>query len=336
MFLRCSLWAQSNVLMIVNPNSTLRTSIPSEISLNATSTTLLGLQATIPYEAVGRSAVASSSAASASIGLSVAALSQTAAAASSQALAGASTSTNAGSEVGVFAQIIIAIGIIPVEILIVSIVLGLHRLKHRRPSRPRQTRSDSAEPIRDSLPYLQPKAELEDEQRRRHELHGERIVHELDGQEKIFQMPDETGSLVSPLQVRQTLHRLPKSDHASWEMLRNGRYEVIGDEYAQELECPIQEIEESIGVKSAPELESPVGARDEPVISEWPQELASPEQASEPVRVKDAQSLVAPFEDLVTDSTNVDTRGSHFMLRQQQMLDVDDTLARDQHKSQEQ
>ena len=111
-------------------------------------------------------------------------------------------------------------------------------------------------------------------------------------------------------------------------MPRNGRHEVIGDEYAQELECPVQDIEKSIRVESTPDLESSVGARNEPMISESAQELACPEQASEPVHVKDAQGLVAPFRDSVTHSTHVNTSGTHFMLRQQQMLDIDDKMAR--------
>ena len=260
--------------MIENPASTIRTSVQSETSLNAASTTLPGLHATPSYEAVGRSA-ATSSAPSASVILSASALSRTAAAASSQALAGASSSANSGSEVSILAQIIIAIGVIPIELLIMAVVLGIHRLMHRRPSRPPQVEANGTNPTQDSLLYLQPKAELEDEQRRWHELHGEHTMRELDGEDEILQMPDETG--------RQKIHEMPESNNGCWETPLGGIHEVMGDEYAQELECSIHRYEQSIRAENTIELESSVGAKDQPMSSKSAQELASPGQPSESV-----------------------------------------------------
>ena len=170
--------------------------------------------------------------AASSTDLSAAAFPQVAAAASSQALAGASNSTIAGSEVGILAQIITVIGVLPIEVLIVTIVLGVHRFIHRRSPRSPQTRAVSIKPRRYALPFLQAKAELEDEQKRMHELHGEHLVRELGTEDEIFQMPDETENLVLPLQGKRRRHEMPGADHVSWEMPLRGRCEAMGDDCA--------------------------------------------------------------------------------------------------------
>lgn len=86
---------------------------------------------------------------------------------------------------------------------------------------------------------MRPKAELEDEQRRRYELHGQHLVHELDGGVEIFQMPDGTDDLILPLQGRQEVQEMPERRSASWEMPLQGRWEIMGDEYSQELESSV-------------------------------------------------------------------------------------------------
>ena len=272
--------AQSNSLVTVNPDSTLRKSIQSDILLHAASTTIPGLQATTSTETVGQSAA---------LGLSATTSSQTVAAASSQALVGGSNSTNDGSEVGILAQIIIAIGVIPVELLIITAVLGIHMLMHRKPSRPSQSRAVRTKSRRDSLPYLQPKAELEDEQRRRYELHSERIARELDGEDRIFQMPDETGRLCLPSQGRHGRYEMPADNHVSWETSLRGMPELMGDEHAQELEGPIHEDGGRIRVDNAQELDSPL-------------------HDSDYVRVEDASGLATAFAHPVTDSTLVEKK----------------------------
>ena len=82
-------------------------------------------------------------------------------------------------------------------------------------------------------------------------------MRELNGEDEIFQMPDETESLALPLQRRQEIHKMPEGNHVSREMPLGGRHEIMGDEHAQELECPIQENGEPVRVKCDQELESP-------------------------------------------------------------------------------
>lgn len=180
--------------------------------------------------------IASFAPATATTNVSAAALSQAAAAASSQALAATSNPTEVGSEVEILAQIIIAIGVIPVQLIIVTVVLLLHKLCHRRPARPLQSRVERSNSSKTFFPFLQPKAELEDEQRRRHELYGEDLVHELDGGDEVCEIADETNSLDLPLQGRQEIHEMPERTHVSWAMPLQGRNEVVGGEVAKELE----------------------------------------------------------------------------------------------------
>ena len=112
---------------------------------------------------------------------------------------------------------------------------------HRKPSRHLLTRIDGAKPTEDSLPYLQPKAELEDEQRRRHEVHGEDLVRELSGEDEIVQIADSRDSLVLPLQGRQDICELAEGlyNHNSWQMPAGRGIEIMGAECVQELECPV-------------------------------------------------------------------------------------------------
>ncbi len=156
--------------------------------------------------------------------------------ATSQSPAELSGYTVSGSEVTVLAQVIISISIIPIEIIIVGMVFGIHRLVHRRPPNSAPPRTSIEKPRQSSLPYLQPKAELEDEQRRKHELHGENLAYELNSQGEIFQMPDETESLVLPVQRRQVIHGMPRGNRMCWELPLHNRQEVMGHEHAQELE----------------------------------------------------------------------------------------------------
>lgn len=146
-------------------------------------------------------------------------------------------------------------------------------------------------------------------------MHGEHLVRELGTEDEIFQMPDETDSLVLPLQGRRRRHGMPRGNHVSWEMPLEGRYEAMGEDCAQELECPIQEREESIAVDNAQELRFLVQAREEAI------------------RAENAKGFTAPIEDPATGSTNVDPSRSHFMLRQQQMLGIDVSKATDQHEA---
>ena len=226
---------------------------------------------------------------------------------SAQASAEVSSSRVSGSEVGALAEVIIAIGVIPIEIVIAIMVLGIHRLVHRRPPQFHPPRTSIEKSRQDSLPYLQPKAELEDEQRRRHELHGEDFAYELNGQGEIFQMPDGTESLILPVQRRQGIQEMPEGNSMSWELPLHERHEVMGVEHAQELESPKQTTHGSVRMERLHELESLMKAR------------------NEPAKVQDAHGLDSPVQDPAPDqqkdSTRDDLIQSHFMLKQQQMQD---------------
>ena len=236
-----------------------------------------------------------------SANLAASVLSQETAVASSRALTEASSFTNEGSTVGIFAQIIIAIGVIPVQLVIVTIVLGIHRLVHRRPPRPLQIRVDSAPPTQEPPLYLQPKAELEDDRTRKHELHGEHAVRELDSEGEILQIADETDDTVLPLHRRQWISELPEPYEVSSEMPHQTRHEITGGEVAQELECPIQGRKDPVEVQKVHGLEYPICAGSERMVSESTQELECPVQAKEqPVRMGKAQGRAAPGDDSLT------------------------------------
>ena len=224
---------------------------------------------------------------------------------SAQASAEVSSFQVSGSEVSALAQVIIAIGVIPIEMAIAVIVLGIHRLVHRRQPRSPAPRTSIEKSRQNSLPYLQPKAELEDEQKRRHELHGENFAYELNGEGEIFQMPDGTESLVLPVKRRQGIQEMPEGNSMSWELPLHERHEVMGDGHAQELESPVQNKHKSVKFERLHELESPVKAREEPA------------------NTQNAKSLDSPAQDATPDQHNNSTRDdliqSHFMLRQQQM-----------------
>lgn len=234
---------------------------------------------------------------------------------SAQASAEVSSSRVSGSEVGALAEVIIAIGVIPIEIVIAIMVLGIHRLVHRRPPQFHPPRTSVEKSRQDLLPYLQPKAELEDKQRRRHELHGEDFAYELNGQGEIFQMPDGTESLILPVQRRQGIQEMPEGNSMSWELPLHERHEVMGDEHAQELESPIQNKNGSVKLEHLHELGSPMKARDEPA------------------KVQNAQGPDSPVQDPAPDQHKNSTPGdliqSHFMLRQQQMPDPGGSAATD-------
>ena len=165
----------------------------------------------------------------------------------------------------------IAIGVIPVQLVIVTIVLGIHRLVHRKPPRPLQIRGDSAPPTQQSPLYLQPKAELEDDPTRKHELDSEHPVRELDGVGEILEIADEMVDTVPILQRREAISEMPHQERA----------EVIGDEIAQELECPIQGREDFVKAQNFGMLEYPIRAGSESMVSEFAKELERLVQARE-------------------------------------------------------
>ena len=302
----------STFRMIENVCSTFSKGAPSAISSDGASTASSEAQTFPSYELPEEGVVAAApTATSASANLTASELSQAAAAASSQALAEALSSTDAGTQVSILAQVIIAIGVIPVQLIIVSIVLGLHRLVHRKSPRPLQMRIDSAIPTKDPPPYLQPKAELEDDQNKRHELHDEHLVRELDGGNEVHQIADGTENVALSLHGRQGIGEMPEPHDLSWEMPHQERTEVMGDEIAQELACLIPGREESVETKHVQELESQVQA------------------TAEPIKVEADHDLAGPGDHLAIDMVHSNPSRSHFMLRQQQAHDINASRATD-------
>ena len=71
----------------------------------------------------------------------------------------------------------------------------------------------------DTQLYVDQKAELEDEERRKHELSSTGIMYEMEGEDRIFEMPSDAGT-------RTKLTSL------------QGIHEMRGAEYSKELEVP--------------------------------------------------------------------------------------------------
>lgn len=117
----------------------------------------------------------------------------------------------------------------PTQIIILSVVLptvGIMILLFcfiivRRYRNKRSQAADAIHPEKssDAQLYVDQKAELEDEERRRHELEAERTRHELNGEDTIFEMPDNGHS---------RMHSA--SSHRP--------HELRGAEHSQELEVP--------------------------------------------------------------------------------------------------
>ena len=66
--------------------------------------------------------------------------------------------------------------------------------------------------ISDTQLYLDQKAELEDDQRRRHELEAGRTMHEMDGQDTMFEMTGDNNSRMQ-LALSHRTHELRGPDH---------------------------------------------------------------------------------------------------------------------------
>ena len=98
--------------------------------------------------------------------------------------------------------------------------------------------------------------------------------YELDGEDEILEIADEMDDTVPFLQRGQGISELPQANGPSWEMPHQERAEVIGDEIAQELECPIQGREDSVEVQNVEGLESPIRAGGESMVSESAKEQA--------------------------------------------------------------
>ena len=62
-------------------------------------------------------------------------------------------------------------------------------------------------------PYVDRKAELEDEERRKHELDGAGIRYEVEGQDTFYEMPSNGNAEMRLSSLRQT-HEIPGMEHS--------------------------------------------------------------------------------------------------------------------------
>ncbi len=84
--------------------------------------------------------------------------------------------------------------------------------KYRR-KRSQAATTNHPEMKSDTLPYVDQKAELEDDERRRHELEAGRNVHEMDGEGTVFEMPGGSNSRMQ-LASSYNIHELRGPDHS--------------------------------------------------------------------------------------------------------------------------
>ena len=61
--------------------------------------------------------------------------------------------------------------------------------------------------------YVDQKAELGDEERRRHEMDAESLKYEVDGEDRIFEMPCDRDSATGPSSL-QRLHEMRGAEHS--------------------------------------------------------------------------------------------------------------------------
>ena len=108
----------------------------------------------------------------------------------------------------------IGIGIAISVVVMVSLLASFLWLRYRKIKETNALREKQMVP-EDSQPYLQQKAELEAEEKRKHELEAEERRYELDGERMIHEMSDESS------------HGLPSSYL---------RQELRGEEHSRELE----------------------------------------------------------------------------------------------------
>lgn len=65
----------------------------------------------------------------------------------------------------------------------------------------------------DTQPYVDQKAELEDEERRKHELSSTGIMYEMEGENRIFEMPSDAGTRTK-LTSLQGIHEMRGAEHS--------------------------------------------------------------------------------------------------------------------------
>ena len=128
-------------------------------------------------------------------------------AASAAALTASSTSGHQGHQ----ARIIILSVVLPTVGLVI-LLLCVIVIRRYRKKRSYAASTVHPETTSETRIYLDQKAELEDEERRRHELEGGGKVYEVDGQDTIFEMPGNNNSRMQLASSHRT-HELRGPDH---------------------------------------------------------------------------------------------------------------------------
>ena len=111
----------------------------------------------------------------------------------------------------------------PTQIIVLSVVLptaGIMILlscfviiRRYRKKRSQAAPTNHPETISNTQLYVDQKAELEADERRRHELESGRIMHEMDGEDTVFEMPDDSNSRMQLASSHRT-HELRGPDHS--------------------------------------------------------------------------------------------------------------------------
>lgn len=115
-------------------------------------------------------------------------------------------------------QIIIVSVVVPTAGLTI-LMLGIIIIRRYRKKRSQAAFANYSETTSNTQPYVDQKAELEDEERRKHELEATEIRYEMEGEDKIFEMPGDGNAItgIAP---------------------SNNRQELRGAEHSRELEVP--------------------------------------------------------------------------------------------------
>ncbi len=115
-------------------------------------------------------------------------------------------------------QIIIVSTVVPTVGLAI-LVLCFVVIRRYRKKRGQATLMKQTDMTSDTQLYVDRKAELGDEERRIYEMNAESLKYELEGEDKVFEIPShrESGPVLASLK---------------------GTHEMVGTEHAQELEVP--------------------------------------------------------------------------------------------------
>ena len=115
-------------------------------------------------------------------------------------------------------QIIIVSVIVPTAGLMI-LLLCFVAIRRYRKKRSQTALVKQPDMTSDTQLYVDHKAELEDGERRKHELSGTEVTYEMEGEDRIFEMPSDAGARTNLASVQ-------------------GIHEMTGAEHSKELEVP--------------------------------------------------------------------------------------------------